>query len=108
MRAEQATLQEKSIKYQELEQKLIDFEKRHHKELKFMQREIKRIKESEDNLNAHFHNISTGEHLNTYTHRKGVQGEQIEKQNSQNRTPISINYKSITQVINYLVTNFES
>jgi hypothetical protein len=65
-------------------------EKRHQKEIKFMQREINRIRD-EEQYKSLFNNISVGEHLNTYTHRKikQRQSESMFKNNNMNNgTPI--------------------
>ena len=80
---------EKSLKYEQLEQKLQELEKKHQKEVKFMQREIKRIKENDETQINQFNNISSGEHLNTYTQRKLIQGDQMDMKNQPNITPIS-------------------
>ena len=94
---ERALLEEKSSKFEQLELKMQEIEQRHQKEIKLMQNEFNRMRDEENNKN-NFSKIASGEHLNTFTHRKLVQGESIFKHNKSNATPMSINYNNISQV----------
>lgn len=82
-------LEEKNMTIEKLEGKIQDMERRHQKEIKLQYMNM-------------FNNVSEGDHLNTYTHRKMKKGEKLfkgsgnhghVKSGQNNGTPISISYK---------------
>lgn len=90
LRFEQALLEEKSAKFEQLEKEIQEIELRHQKEMRSMQKEINKLQDDDQYKNL-FNNITVADNLNTYTHRKMIKPERKSKVVSSKMNPGSIN-----------------